>query len=120
MRPVLKSCTSIMIVNLDNFFSTLKFYSITFAVRFRRTPISMPFQVIEDGTVRRRSLIISDGYGYLKNTEGKDGKKVYWRCRVWKNGCKARAILDVKLNKFFLTAGHSCDINTSVATISKE
>ncbi len=68
-----------------------------------------PYQVIEDGTVRRGKLCISDGFGYIRNQ--RSARCEYWRCRIWRDGgagCRGRAVLDRRTDEFFVTTPHTC------------
>lgn len=52
------------------------------------TSYNVPFQFVESG--RRNQVMICEGRKYIQNT--KYGKKIYWKCSKWHDGCKARAI----------------------------
>ncbi len=67
-----------------------------------------PYQLIEDGTVRKGVLIMSEGFSYVRNvwTETTD----YMRCRISRDklGCRGRAVLDKRKGLFYVTMPHTC------------
>ncbi len=67
-----------------------------------------PYQLIEDGTMRRGMLLMSEGFSYVRNvwTETTD----YLRCRISRDklGCRGRAVLDKRKGLFYVTMPHTC------------
>ncbi len=74
----------------------------------RNENLKRPYELIEEGTVRRSVLCMSDGFGYLRYKE--TPKSMYWKCRIFRDGvgCRAKAILDKRSGDFFVTVPHTC------------
>ena len=52
------------------------------------TSYNVPIFYLESG--RRNQVMICENRKYIQNN--KYGKKIYWKCSKWHDGCKARAI----------------------------